>query len=232
MSFHEVQFPPKIAYGASGGPGFSTSIALSFNGFEQRNINWHTAKGKWDISTGIKSSSDIDKVLSFFRARFGKAYGFRFKDWSDYKVIGQVIGVGDNKTRHFQLIKDYKSGNYHYTRDILKPVEGSIRVYIDSKATDTTHPYTVNTTNGIITFEIAPEDGVIISSDFEFDVPARFDIDQIVVRASGPNQFVADSVNIVEIKQQRDKINKQHSEEPIDQNLTTVKTTKNESRPL
>ena len=203
LSFHEIQFPPKIAYGASGGPEFSTSVAISLNGFEHRNLNWQSARGKWDISTGIKNSNDIDEVISFFRARFGKAYGFRFKDWSDYKAISQIIAVGDNQTKHFQLIKDYKSGDHSYRRDILKPVDGSIKVYVNEKET---YSYKVNTTNGIITFDEAIEEGTTISADFEFDVPARFDVDQIVVRASGPNQFVADSITIVEIKQQRDKI--------------------------
>ena len=70
MSFHEIQFPPKVAYGATGGPAFSTSVALSLNGIEQLNINWRTARGKWDISTGIKSARDIEDVIAFFRERF------------------------------------------------------------------------------------------------------------------------------------------------------------------
>ncbi len=76
MAFHEIQFPPKIAYGASGGAEFNTSISTTFAGFEQRNINWQKSRGKWDISTGIKTKSDMDSVIAFFRARFGKAHGF------------------------------------------------------------------------------------------------------------------------------------------------------------
>ncbi len=214
-AFHEVQFPPKIAYGASGGPGFSTSIAASVNGSEQRNINWHTARGRWDVSTGIKSESDMATVLAFFRARFGKAYGFRFKDWTDYKAVGQMLGTGDNKTTQFQLYKKYESGGHSYDRRIFKPVEGSIKVEVDSKPVEkpvdktTDQPidkraedkpaYTLDTKMGLITFIRPPKKGAIINCDFEFDVPARFDIDQIIVRAAGPNNFVADSITITEL---------------------------------
>lgn len=76
-TFHEVQFPPKIAYGASGGAEFNTGITTTFAGFEQRNINWQKARGRWDVSTGLKSKTDMDVLQAFFRARFGKAYGLR-----------------------------------------------------------------------------------------------------------------------------------------------------------
>ena len=198
-AFHEVLFPPKIAYGASGGPEFSTSIAVSLNGFEQRNINWSAARGRWDISTGIKSSADIDEVIAFFRARFGKAYGFLFKDWMDYRVKDQVIGKGDGKTTVFQLVKDYKSGSYLYTRNILKPVENSVRIRVDSVQV-TTDDFKCNSATGVITFTNPPVESANIVCDFEFNVPVRFDTDQIIVRATGPGRFVSDSIIVTEIR--------------------------------
>jgi len=41
---------------------------------------------------------------------------------------------------------------------------------------------------------------VIASSDFEFDVPVRFDTDTLAVRADGPGFFVWDAIPIVEIR--------------------------------
>ena len=38
MAFHEIRFPDDIAYGASGGPEFATTIVTMASGFEQRNI--------------------------------------------------------------------------------------------------------------------------------------------------------------------------------------------------
>ena len=52
------------------------------------------ARGRWDVASGLKKQAQIDELIAFFRARRGKAYGFRFKDWTDYKATGQLLGDG------------------------------------------------------------------------------------------------------------------------------------------
>lgn len=198
MAFHEIQFPPKIAYGASGGPEFNTSIVTTFAGFEQRNINWQKSRGRWDVSTGIKNKADMDTVIAFFRARFGKAHGFRFKDWSDYQAVGQGLGTGNGSLTAFQLVKTYTSGAGSYTREIKKPVSGTVKIYLNAVLQSS--GYSVDHNTGIVTFSSAPAGGVVVSADFDFDVPSRFDTDQISVRADGPGIFVWDSIPIVEIR--------------------------------
>lgn len=197
-TFHEVQFPPKVAYGASGGAEFNTSITTTFSGFEQRNVNWQKARGRWDVSTGIKTKTDMDILQAFFRARFGKAYGFRFKDWSDYQAVGQTLGTGNGTQTVFQLTKAYTSGAYSYSRDIKKPVTGTVKIYLNAVLQGA--GFSVDLTTGIITFSAAPGAGVIVSADFDFDVPVRFDTDTLAVRADGPGIFVWDAIPIVEIR--------------------------------
>jgi uncharacterized protein (TIGR02217 family) len=80
--FHEVRFPDNIAYGATGGPEFATTLVVTGAGHEQRNVNWAEARGRWDVRSGLKKQAQIDELIAFFRARRGKAYGFRFKDWT------------------------------------------------------------------------------------------------------------------------------------------------------
>jgi uncharacterized protein (TIGR02217 family) len=84
--FHEVRFPDNIAYGATGGPEFATTVVATGSGHEKRNVNWSEARGRWDVASGLKKQAQIDELIAFFRARRGKAYGFRFKDWTDYKA--------------------------------------------------------------------------------------------------------------------------------------------------
>lgn len=196
--FHEVQFPPKIAYGASGGPEFNTSITTTQAGFEQRNINWLKSRGRWDVSTGIKNKTDMDAVQAFFRARFGKAYGFRFKDWSDYQAVGQNIGTGNGVLTAFQLTKTYVSGSNTYVREIKKPVTGTVKIYLNSVLQGA--GYTVDLTTGIVTFSVAPGAGVAVTADYDFDVPVRFDTDMLAVRIDGPAQYMWDSIPIVETR--------------------------------
>jgi uncharacterized protein (TIGR02217 family) len=129
MSFIEIQFPRDISYGATGGPVYSTDVVSMFSGHEQRNSNWKNSRAKYNISTGVKTEGQWQALISFFRACKGKAIGFRFKDWGDYQAKNQQIGIGDGVKTEFQLVKIYTSGSYVVTREINKPVVGSLRIY-------------------------------------------------------------------------------------------------------
>lgn len=198
MTFHEIQFPFDIAYGASGGPGYSTSVVQTASGFEQRNMNWSAARGSWDVSSGLKQPSQLETLIAFFRARKGRACGFRFKDWTDYQATGQALGTGDGETQTFQLVKTYASGAGSETRTITKPVSGTVVVYADG-AKQTTG-VSVDTTTGVVTFSEAPADGAVLTADFEFDVPVRFDTDEMDVTIENFNLNEWSSIPIVEIR--------------------------------
>jgi uncharacterized protein (TIGR02217 family) len=177
-TFAEVQFPPEISYGSKGGPIFSTDIVTTFSGHEQRNINWQEARARYDIASGIKTEEQWHQLIAFFRARRGRAIGFRYKDWSDYRAVNQIIGQGNSETDKFQLIKSYPSGEYLYNRVINKPVNNSFcKIYIDSILQE--QGLLVDFTTGIVIFERFPRQGEQITADFEFDVPVRFDTDQL-----------------------------------------------------
>ena len=175
--FHEVRFPPDISYGAVGGPGWSTSIVTTVSGHERRNANWSQARGRWNVAHGLKRREQVAELIAFFRARMGRAYGFRFKDWTDYQALAQTLGTGDGSTKAFQLVKRYASGGEVATRTIAKPVAGTVKLYRDG--VQATSGWSVNSSTGLVTFSTAPAIGVIVTADFEFDVPARFDTDQM-----------------------------------------------------
>ncbi len=175
--FHEVQFPPDISYGASGGPGWSTTIVTTVSGQERRNANWSQARGRWNVAHGLKRREQVAELIAFFRARKGRAFGFRFKDWTDYQALAETLGTGDGTTRTFQLTKGYSSGGEVETRTITKPVAGTVKLYKDG--IEATSGWTVDTTTGLVTFTTAPATGAVVTADFDFDVPARFDTDQM-----------------------------------------------------
>jgi uncharacterized protein (TIGR02217 family) len=177
MSFAEIRFPDDISYGSSGGPGFSTSIVVTEGGHEKRNARWQQARARYNVAHGIKTKAQLEALIAFFRARKGRAYGFRFKDWSDYQGIGQILGTGNGSRKDFQLVKTYASGSASDTRLIRKPVAGSVSIYVNTALVSA--GVSVNTTTGVVSFSTAPASGAIISADFEFDVPVRFDTDTL-----------------------------------------------------
>jgi uncharacterized protein (TIGR02217 family) len=88
-----------------------------------------------------------------------------------------VFGTDTGSVKTFQLVKNYTSGGVIEARTIAKPVAGTVVVYRNGALA--TSGVSTNTATGVVTFSSAPSAGVIITADFEFDVPARFDSDQM-----------------------------------------------------
>lgn len=198
MAFDEVRFPEDIAYGSSGGPEYFTDIVTTASGYEQRNSNWSQARARYNVAHGIKTQSQLAALLAFFRARKGRARGFRFKDWTDFSAVNQLIGLGDGGKTTYPLIKHYNSGGEVESRRISKPVSGSLRIYKNSILQTT--GVTVNPANGIVTFATAPENGAEISADFEFDVPVRFDTDHLSARLENYGVYGWTDISLIELR--------------------------------
>ncbi|MFA5040980.1 MAG: DUF2460 domain-containing protein [Bdellovibrionales bacterium] len=198
MTFHEIRFPDDIAYGATGGPEYLTTVVSMASGHEQRNANWSAARGKWNVASGLKHQAQLNTLIAFFRARKGRAYGFRFKDWTDYRAIGQAIGTGDGTTKAFQLVKSYVSGSSSETRTITKPVLGTVVPYLGG--VKQTSGWSINTAAGVLAFTVAPAQGVSVTADFEFDVPVRFDTDSMAVTIEQIDLHQWSDIPIIEIR--------------------------------
>lgn len=196
--FIEVQFPSDISYGATGGPTYLTDVVATLSGHEQRNSKWSQARARYNVASGIKTEEQWHALIAFFRARRGKAVGFRFKDWSDYKVEAVQLGIGDGDTDEFQLVKIYASGLAAVSRTITKPVVGTIDIYVD--AILQTSGVNVNTATGIVTFTTPPEEDAVITADFEFDVPVRFDTDELELSMDSFNAGSWSSIPLVEVR--------------------------------
>ncbi len=210
-AFHEVQFPPSISMGAVGGPRFSTTITTLSGGTEQRNINWAKARGEWDVAHGLKTDQQVEELLAFFHARAGKAFGFRFKDWSDYRlprwidVPGDlapipVMFTTDGTTNVIQITKTYGDTAGFYVRDIAKPVAGTVQM-LDNGVQS--FAFTVDNTTGLITLApvLAATTGHHIAVVCEFDVPARFDTDDMKLTTTMVDNFSWSTIPVVETRE-------------------------------
>ncbi|WP_212525983.1 DUF2460 domain-containing protein [Actibacterium sp. MT2.3-13A] len=209
MGFHEVRFPPNLSFGSVGGPERRTEIVTLANGFEERNTPWAHARRRYDAGVGLRSLDDVEALIAFFEARRGQLYGFRWKDWSDYRsclpsrevqFTDQEIALGDGETRVFQLTKGYASGEERYTRPITKPVAGTVRVGVDGSPLREAVDFEVDAATGLITLEDAPDIGVIVSAGFEFDVPVRFDTELIQTSVSSFKAGDVPRVPVVELR--------------------------------
>ena len=152
---------------------------------------------------------DIDALIAFFEARRGQMYGFRWKDWSDFKsckpslsvsATDQIIGTGDGVQAEFGLSKMYSSGDASYARQIAKPVDGSVKVALDGVEQVAGDDFVVDPATGIVTVFAEPLAGVSVTAGFEFDVPVRFDTDRIHTSAATFQAGEVPDVPVVEVR--------------------------------
>jgi len=200
-SFHEVRFPVRLAFGSGSGIERKTEIVSLASGYERRSSPWALGRRRYLIGAGVRSLVDAAELLGFFEAREGRLYGFRFKDFADFKscalnaavsATDQVIGTGDGAATAFQLAKVYGS----VTRDIAKPVSGSVKVAVDGVEVG----FAVDETTGVVTLASAPAVGKVVTAGFEFDTPVRFDSERIDLTLEGVDAGRLTAVSLIEIR--------------------------------
>ncbi len=207
QAFDDVIFPLAIGREASVSPAFSTQIVESPAGHERRSSDWADARLSFDAGPGIRSEADMTALIAFFRARRGAARGFRFTDVYDDRSspagaapgpLDQRLGVGDGVTAAFPLMRYYGAGEEAQARRITRPVAGSIRVAADGieMADGWSHAGM-----GVIAFDEAPADGVVLSAGYRFDVPVRFAEDRLEINRATFAAGEAVSVPLVEIRE-------------------------------
>lgn len=332
--FHETRLPEHVEAGAKGGPEFNTTVIEMTSGREQRVKRWALPRYSWDLSYGIMDQEDYNAVMAFFMARRGRAFGFRFKDWSDYRGTSEAIGTGDavaiaatatltintnpadtntvtingqaytfktgsssnpfevhvgvdiattrlnlinainatgiagittygiGTTQHptvaasagtagkmiatartagtggnsltvtetidgswdhsplsgglaagstgsgtdtFQLVRNYDDDILPFVRRITRPVDTTIIIYDNGSPVSDTH-YTASITTGQVVFDdgFVPLDGHLITADFEFDLPVRFDSDKIEVVLDWVDAGTVDTFIIRELREGED----------------------------
>ncbi|WP_299962052.1 DUF2460 domain-containing protein [uncultured Roseobacter sp.] len=209
MQFHEVRFPATLSFGSVGGPERRTDVVTISNGYEERNSPWAHSRRRYDAGMGMRSLDDIEALIAFFEARFGQLFGFRWKDWSDYRSskpsvpisgLDQVLGQGDGSATRFALVKTYRSGEHGYARPISKPVEGTVKVGVAGSELVETADFAVDYATGEISFAVPPAAGAEVTAGFEFDVPVRFDTDRIQTSIASFQAGEVPNVPIVEVR--------------------------------
>ena len=189
MAFHEVRLPARLAFGSTGGVERRTEVTTLASGFERRSTPWAAGRRRYLIGANLRSLDDMAALTAFFEARRGRLYGFRFRDFADFKscapgaavtALDQTLGEGDGARTTFALVKRYGDDEAAAERPIAKPVEGTVRIAVDGDGL-AAEAFTVDAATGVVTLAAAPAPGAAVTAGFEFDTPVRFDTDRIEV---------------------------------------------------
>lgn len=207
-AFHEVSLALPFALGASGGPERRVDVVTLGSGAEARNTPWAHGRRRYDIGGAVRTLDQMHELIAFFEARRGKLHGFRFRDPFDAKSCApsvtpapgdQLLGEGDGVRVSFALLKRYGDGVTAYVRPIAKPVVGSVLVAVDG-APLAPSEFGVDSESGIVTLNVAPGEGVVVSAGFVFDTPVRFDIDRLDLAIDGFGAGHAVAIPLIEVR--------------------------------
>ena len=211
MSFHEIRFPTAISRNAQGGPERRTDVVVLGSGYEERNSRWADSRRSYNAGYGVKSVDDLHAVVAFFEERRGRLYGFRWRDHADWKscapqatpnALDCVLGTGDGTAAVFQLKKVYGGAHAPWTRNVKKPVSGTVKAAVAGIVKTPGTDFTVDPSTGIVTFLSGsiPAAGQSVTAGFEFDVPVRFDTDKLEINMHGFAHGAIPNIPVIEVR--------------------------------
>jgi uncharacterized protein (TIGR02217 family) len=183
MFLETPRFPSCLSFGFISEPIYSVTVIERASGIESRNRNWSRPLHRYTATLGPRVEADVAEALEFYHAVGARAYGFRFHDYVDYKScrIDQDVSSTDQplvldasvSPEAYQLTKDYTFGSLTQSREIQKPVEGTILIADGGVLKTETSDYTIDYSTGLVTLNFSPS--TTLTWGGEFDVPVRFD---------------------------------------------------------
>jgi uncharacterized protein (TIGR02217 family) len=194
--FLEISLPDFISCYISGGPHFNTSIIQTISGREIRQGNLDYAMHKYVIKNCRLSPEEMEEFNAFFLNTKGAEFAFRLKDYADFYAVKQDLNhCLENEQNVFILYKKYQYQNKTYLRKILKPVEGSVQVFVDEVEIN----HQLDSINGTVKIPPQLEQKQNLSASFNFDVPARFCCDWFSYQRTKDGSFMLEDIEIKEI---------------------------------
>lgn len=196
--FIEERLLDSVSFGTVYGESFKTDVVTMRNKSESRNMLWSESQGLFTLVFNAMLPEDRFKIMQVFRTCRGRGIGFRLKNWTDFKAERQKIGIttGSNENVSFQLKATYESHGFTTEKTIYKPVEGGVKVF----SGDEEIPFTLDYTTGIVTIFDTKISEIYWSG--EFDIPVRFDSDEIhwsVDSKTGDNFIMGTDLDLREI---------------------------------
>lgn len=145
----------------------SQTISIS-NGYYQHVFNTSDPRLRWQLGGNTYTKAELDLIRQWFYYARGRCRSFSFRDSSDYK-LNETLTPDPITNNQYPIIKRYGSA----VRRIYRPVTKTSKVYLNN--TQITAGFTIDKSNGIITFSTAPTGTVRLET--EFDCLVRFNSD-------------------------------------------------------
>ena len=206
--FIDQRFPIDISLGSTGGPGRATQIIRLASGQERRNSTRADSMRRYNAGYGVKTLAQAQKAIDFFEMTRARLHSFRWRDHSDWRSTpdgSPVTPIDQPLLRldetHYQLAKTYNYGGspMPYVRLITKPIAASVIINVDGVDQASPADYALDALTGIITLTAPLGQAAAVRAGYEFDVPVRFDLDQLDLSIISIDAGALVNIPIVEV---------------------------------
>lgn len=189
-NFHDVCFPDFLARSSSSSIHFLTQISESISGNEFRKIERDIPLRKYLIKHTTCTREEYLELVSFFKARRGSGYSFRFKDYFDYKVENQIISVKDS----FITKKMYQDEVLPTERINIFPIQNTIKLEYLNQIQQF-----FKTALNQFELEAPHTEAQNMLISFEFDVIVRFHQDEIKYSLDKNGAILIEELELIEV---------------------------------
>lgn len=148
-AFHDVLFPLELSEGMVGGSIIPVRFIEMPSGREQRIKLSAGRRRSWSSDVLAANPTLISTAISFWNARDGGSYGFRFLDVNEYAVTDEPLAPDGSPT--VQLQKSYTSGAITRTQTIYLPAPGAVTLKKNGSAITEGVNYTLDDLTGLVT---------------------------------------------------------------------------------
>ena len=171
---------PGLAWNVTKTPTFQTRIQRAVSGRELRALDYPYPLWQFTLvfdflrDNPAAGFDELRTLMGFFMLCQGAFGTFLFQDPSDDRVSGQQIGTGDTLRTVFQLQRTMGETlpGGGFLEPILAPNVVSA-VYFNGIVQDPAG-YSVDPMTGLVTFNVAPGNGLIITADYSYYFRCRF----------------------------------------------------------
>lgn len=153
--FIPIEMPHCLAFGAVATNGWSTVIAETEAGYEQRTQEWTQWRNEYDLPLPPTLPAEFEPVRDHFAMVRGMLHSFPMKDWSDFTVSAAQSVVSYVSPGAFQFGKRYGVAPYAYDRKLtrfagaVQPLRGGVPMVAGGGAGQ----YAFNADTGVLTVQ-------------------------------------------------------------------------------
>ena len=171
---------PGLAWSVTKSPTFQTRIQRAVSGRELRALDYPYPLWQFTLvfdflrDNPAAGFDELRTLMGFFMLCQGAFGTFLFQDPSDDRVSGQQIGTGDTLRTVFQLQRTM--GKTLPGGGFLEPIVAPkvvTAVYFNGVVQNPAG-YSVDPMTGLVTFNVAPGSGLIITADYSYYFRCRF----------------------------------------------------------